>query len=274
MVPLLLLLASASGPADPSASSIPKPIGSLSGLITGDDYPRQAMERGEQGKVDILVRVDDQGSISDCIVEQSSGFSDLDARTCELIRERAKFKPALDPQGRAIPSEMRTQIGWSLRDGPQPNQPWVHRIVASLGPGRQVLSCQTESNLSPTPNQKETVEPCDDEMLQFLPEELSEAPASATHYVQEQRFAPGPSADPVLRPGEILVKRTVLNLQIDANGQLQSCKPADSGMPNSEVASLCEHLGNQFAPRAGSDGKPAPFEASMTWTVIVRLGAK
>jgi protein TonB len=66
---------------------------------TVQDYPDSAIQSGEQGIVTIGFTIGISGRITECHVVRSSGYSDLDAVPCKLVKNRARFKPAVDSQG-------------------------------------------------------------------------------------------------------------------------------------------------------------------------------
>jgi len=70
------------------------------GKILPADYPRAA--GGAQGVVEANLSVNAAGVVTGCRVTRSSGNKVLDDTTCRLIRERFRFAPALDSEGRAI----------------------------------------------------------------------------------------------------------------------------------------------------------------------------
>ena len=91
---------------------------------TGSKEPVQgrrstAAALGEQGVVVPKVLVDPTGRIESCTIVASSGYKDLDAATCKVIRERAKFAPAKGPDNQPIYSVYRTYISFML-DAPLP----------------------------------------------------------------------------------------------------------------------------------------------------------
>jgi TonB family protein len=86
----------------------------LDDLFTPDDYPAAAQKRGEMGRVRIRIRVSPTGDPSDCTVLGSSGSADLDSTTCNIIRSRAKFEPAIDVDGKPVRSVYVSTINWLL----------------------------------------------------------------------------------------------------------------------------------------------------------------
>ena len=90
------------------------PKGSLRGLIRNDDYPGNLIERGIQGTVGIRLRIEPDGSVSECAIIESSGSSDLDNHTCMIAKRRARYGPALDQNGKPIWTFTFSRVGWRL----------------------------------------------------------------------------------------------------------------------------------------------------------------
>lgn len=84
------------------------------GLIQPGDYPVASMRAGEEGQVGVTVTVTASGAPSACRVIESSGFAGLDQATCPLVVQRARFEPARNAAGRAVPGEYSTRIAWLL----------------------------------------------------------------------------------------------------------------------------------------------------------------
>jgi TonB family protein len=82
--------------------------------IGAGDYPRDAYLQGLEGTVRFAVSVDQDGKVRRCVVRQSSGVSALDAATCRLILDRARFKPALDGRGRKTPGVYASTVRWAI----------------------------------------------------------------------------------------------------------------------------------------------------------------
>jgi protein TonB len=86
----------------------------LGALISDRDYPREALQRREQGRVAFELTVAPQGQVADCRILASSGSATLDDATCRIMRERARFAPARDAEGRATADIVRDSIRWEL----------------------------------------------------------------------------------------------------------------------------------------------------------------
>lgn len=86
-------------------------------VFTGSDFPAEALQRRQEGRAQFLLLIDEQGKVAACHVLKTSGVPDFDAMGCAVITERAKFKPALGPDGKPVRSSFVTppvvwRIGW------------------------------------------------------------------------------------------------------------------------------------------------------------------
>ena len=104
-------------PPDPGLANRPSmSVGSPAAWVTNDDYPPDAMRRGEQGTVGVAFVVDARGHVRDCAIERSSGSPILDTTTCTLIEQRARYTPARDGTGRAAESRKTLRFRWVLAE--------------------------------------------------------------------------------------------------------------------------------------------------------------
>lgn len=78
-------------------------------------YPPEARRAGQQGTVQILVRVDSRGGVSSARIVRSSGHSLLDERALSTVRARWRFKPAR-AGGVPVASEVVVPIRFQLRN--------------------------------------------------------------------------------------------------------------------------------------------------------------
>jgi TonB family protein len=102
MIAFLLLLA------------VPAP--SIRGIISAEDYPQSALDRGETGSVFFKLVINPQGAVDTCSVQVSSGSSILDATTCTIVRKRARFEPAVGLDGKPIYGTYRGVISWGINN--------------------------------------------------------------------------------------------------------------------------------------------------------------
>jgi TonB family protein len=97
----------------------PPPVraqGNIPSFVRNDDYPPFALRRGEQGEVGFEIEISPVGRVTACRVLSSSGSYDLDERTCDLMRIRARFEPARDAQGNPTPDTQSARVTWAIHN--------------------------------------------------------------------------------------------------------------------------------------------------------------
>lgn len=118
------------------------PIDRASWFSAGD-YPIEAMRKGLQGAVTFEVDVGLDGKPSACRITKSSGEPILDQTTCDLIRARARFKPALDAVGKPIVGKYSTQAIWKLPAASM--QTFHHAVMLDFSMDPDHPECRVES---------------------------------------------------------------------------------------------------------------------------------
>lgn len=94
----------------------------VQGRLRDSDYPRWAWEAGIGGTVTVIFAVETDGRVGECEVTRSSGSAPLDEMTCRLIRERFRYRPSLDRQGRPVRSRVLENHSWEVQiEPPQPS---------------------------------------------------------------------------------------------------------------------------------------------------------
>jgi TonB family protein len=132
----MLLLAAAA-----SALSPPMPVTPLGSLITAADYPAGAMQHGIAGHVGFRLRVDATGKPDGCVVSHTSGSADLDNATCDLMLARARFKPALGPNGPPLRGDYAASLAWTLDNEPEPFASETISVRNALDSLGNVIAC-------------------------------------------------------------------------------------------------------------------------------------
>lgn len=94
--------------AEEARNALPEPErlqrASLASYFSSNDYPMSAVDAREQGTVRFWIEVSAEGRVTECHIVQSSGSAALDAATCRVMRERARYTPARDANGRPVAS--------------------------------------------------------------------------------------------------------------------------------------------------------------------------
>ncbi|TFI57267.1 energy transducer TonB [Sphingomonas parva] len=105
--------------ADPPAPE-PKKIESararanLASYVSDADYPAAAIRGEEQGVARFQLSVGTNGRVTGCTITGSSGSSALDAATCRIMKQRARFTPARDSAGNPTTDTVSNAIKWVL----------------------------------------------------------------------------------------------------------------------------------------------------------------
>lgn len=86
----------------------------ITGSIDHHDYPREALIRGIQGRVEMLLMIDESGLVSSCTIRQSSGYMLLDETSCQIASTRYRFEPARNAEGQPMAAQIRWPVEWKL----------------------------------------------------------------------------------------------------------------------------------------------------------------
>lgn len=71
--------------------------------LRGPDFPPFLLESWPPGAwVRMRFRVDPQGSIVQCIVDEGTGVPAIDSQVCAIARQRLRYRPALDRSGQRV----------------------------------------------------------------------------------------------------------------------------------------------------------------------------
>ncbi len=101
----------------------PVPLTDFGQLITMKDYPEAARNRREEGMTGFVLTINRAGLPTDCVIMRSSGSPRLDSATCLLARQRARFDPAVDAEGKPTAGLYSGTVNWRLdriREAPLP----------------------------------------------------------------------------------------------------------------------------------------------------------
>ena len=71
--------------------------------LRGRDFPRGLLDMWpRRTPVFLRLRIDPRGYVMECTVDRGTGVQAIDSIMCNLARERLRFRPAVDRQGRAV----------------------------------------------------------------------------------------------------------------------------------------------------------------------------
>lgn len=108
------------GPAEPARPAFdavaPKPSNDPSRWVTTADYRSAWINRELTGVARFRVEVGTDGRVTSCTITGSSGHSQLDRATCDLVTSRARFEAARDGTGAKAAGSWSSAVSWQLPD--------------------------------------------------------------------------------------------------------------------------------------------------------------
>ena len=92
----------------------PEMQGTAWARILPSDFPQMALAEKRQGNVKIELAISSVGAVAACKILESSRHADLDAKSCEIALNKAKFGPALDYSGQPTPGRVQLELNWLI----------------------------------------------------------------------------------------------------------------------------------------------------------------
>ncbi len=89
------------------------PATAIASTHTIPSYPPLDRRLGHEGKVRLRLAIDEQGSVNDAVVEQSSGFGGLDAATIAWVKDHWRYQPATR-DGKPIAATAQADVTFRL----------------------------------------------------------------------------------------------------------------------------------------------------------------
>jgi TonB family protein len=80
--------------------------------VNTNDYPDDALRKGQSGVTTLLWTIGTDGRVADCKIIASSGVPSLDRASCSAITKRARYVPARDKSGQPVVSYGTRRIMW------------------------------------------------------------------------------------------------------------------------------------------------------------------
>lgn len=112
---LVTYLGIGDGP-NPNISQAPAPKNNPGTWLGPDDYPAAMLQREMEGRVHFRLTVDSQGSPTSCHITRSTRPQVFDDAVCLALLKRARFKPALDAQGKPVAAYWSSSVRWEIPD--------------------------------------------------------------------------------------------------------------------------------------------------------------
>ncbi|MEL7446144.1 MAG: energy transducer TonB [Pseudomonadota bacterium] len=92
------------------------PSNNVGNWVTNGDYKRRWVTREMTGTARFKLEISATGAVTNCAITRSTGHAALDQATCRLVTQRARFTPARDGDGLAVPGTYSHAIRWTLPD--------------------------------------------------------------------------------------------------------------------------------------------------------------
>lgn len=96
------------------------PLPDVRAVFSADDMPAYVQQAGVTRFVQTRTTVAADGTPQDCGAEKGSGDPKLDAYTCAIILNRAKFQPARWVDGSPVYAVLRVPVTWAI--GAEPSK--------------------------------------------------------------------------------------------------------------------------------------------------------
>lgn len=99
------------------AAATTSPIIERNKFVVAQYYPKDSIQRGEEGDVVFRMRTNRDGRVDSCQIVKSSGYARLDKATCDLILVGATAVPLENGQGMKVAGNRDGLVQWRLPDG-------------------------------------------------------------------------------------------------------------------------------------------------------------
>jgi TonB family protein len=215
------------------------------------------------------MKVDPSGRVTECAVQQSSGFTLLDSQTCRIFQKRARFEPARDSIGRPVAGTTNSRITWRIAHNNLPIIPWAFRLGVLLGPDGAQTKCSLEVGGALKRRQDPYVLPCPELGGGIaVPSNLARAMSGKkTVLVFDRQFVPR-TVHSIDTPPDLkrftLLGREVVSLVIGGDGTVTGCrKKASEGLflPN---PGACDALVRRRFTKPPNTGTPLTATATVS----------
>lgn len=171
----LMALAAAPGgdraPSPATGGDLPRrtrPITPMNQWYSPEDYPLEALAREAEGAVRFRLVIGKTGLVESCTILSSSNDEALDAATCAIARERGRFEPARDRNGRAVFDILATTVRWVLpEEEPEPFVP--HHVAEILTVSPSGATCRMLVNGEPVLERAVLCPGAEEEVAALLP---------------------------------------------------------------------------------------------------------
>ncbi len=99
-------------------TTLPRPMNNPGKWMSSKNYPGKMLREGQPGLVQFRLNVDENGQPTDCHIQKTTRHAEFDSEVCGAIMENAKFLPALDAEGKPMPSYYLNSVRFNVTNSP------------------------------------------------------------------------------------------------------------------------------------------------------------
>lgn len=88
----------------------------IRGGFRESDYPKELRAQRPEGTTWAEVIVGTNGRVTECRISRPSGIPQFDAKTCQILFQRFRYRPARDLAGRPVPAPDSFSVDWDYVD--------------------------------------------------------------------------------------------------------------------------------------------------------------
>ncbi len=88
----------------------------IKGKLSYKDLPDDILLPGQEAAVGVRFRVNVDGRVNGCRIDEPSGYPMIDAMTCRLIEQRFVYLPARNRAGTPVPTTLAERHTWVSRE--------------------------------------------------------------------------------------------------------------------------------------------------------------
>lgn len=95
-------------------TSLPKPLSNPGEWVVSKDYPKEALQSGQQAMTSFRMIVGADGLPESCNIQSATAGAGFRETACRAVMRRARFEPARDAQGNPRRSYWAETIHWVI----------------------------------------------------------------------------------------------------------------------------------------------------------------
>jgi TonB family protein len=248
----------------------------LNQYFSTDDYPPTAAARGAQGTAGFRLSIGADGAVTGCTITRSAGDAALDAATCAILLGRARYEPARDAAGQAVPGKDSGRVTWRL-PATEPGMPFsLFRTVSQLrADGAGQVDCIVTTNGAPETDATPAF--CGDLANSDATQMLRRAPAPM-EVTMVSVGGPADAGVERMEAGEAnygaLQYDQMTELVIGQNGRIVQCRVISTNIPSTsffpDISNDCELPPPGASPMFVPTTDPTPRRARHRFALYIK----